>query len=78
MQQIKVDCARDTEQVERELASTRQRLEAKDAELCGAQQQLAELQAELKQLALEKKVSSTCLATLVKECFLNKFYTLGL
>ena len=61
MQQIKVDCARDTE---RELASSRQRLKAKDAELCGAQQQLAELQAELKQLAHKKEVSSTCLAIL--------------
>lgn len=52
---MKVDCIRRTEQVESELAATRQRLKAKDAELHGAQQQLTQLQAELKQLA----VSST-------------------
>ena len=53
---MKVDCTRRTEQVESELAATRQRLKAKEAELNGAQQQLTQLTAELKELT----VSSTC------------------
>ena len=49
-------------------------MKAKDAELHGAQQQLAELQAELKQLAAEKKVSSTCFSSIGTECFVRLSY----